>query len=69
MKRSRRRSTWPADVDRFRGFVFETKFLDAFDVDEKRLEKVKTDDIEMMKFGFDYTKFILMMEQTLKKKE
>ncbi|MCL4491319.1 MAG: YkgJ family cysteine cluster protein [Nitrospirae bacterium] len=56
------------DVDRFRRFVFETKFLEAFDVDGKRVEKMKADDTEMMKFGFDYTKFILMMEETLKKK-
>ncbi|HEX8949168.1 MAG TPA: YkgJ family cysteine cluster protein [Dissulfurispiraceae bacterium] len=56
------------DVDRFRGFIFETKFLEAFDIDTKRVEKMKTDDTELMKFGFDYTKFILMMEETLKKK-
>lgn len=56
------------DVDRFRRFVFESGFLDSFDVDEKKLEKIKNDDIEMMHFGFDYTKFILMMEEKLKKK-
>lgn len=56
------------DVDRFRSFVFDSGFLDTFEVPAERLEKMKTDDTEMMKFGFDYTKFILMMEETLKRK-
>jgi Fe-S-cluster containining protein len=54
------------DVDRFRRFVFESKFLEMFDIDEETLEKIKNDETELMKFGFDYTKYILMMEETLK---
>lgn len=54
------------DVDRFRRFVFESGFLNKFDVDEERIKKIKDDDVEMMKFGFDYTKYILMMKETLK---
>ncbi|MEW6116408.1 MAG: YkgJ family cysteine cluster protein [Nitrospirota bacterium] len=57
------------DVDRLRDFVFESTFLEHFDIEPERLEKMKKDDTEMMKFGFDYAKFILMMEQTLKRKE
>jgi Fe-S-cluster containining protein len=54
------------DVDRFRRFVFESKFLEMFDIDEKTLERIKNDETELMKFGFEYTKYILMMEETLK---
>lgn len=54
------------DVDRFRDFVFDTKFTEIFDVGEERLRKMKNDEIEVMKFGFDYTKYILMLEETLK---
>lgn len=57
------------DMDRFRRFVFESKFLQMFDVDEKTVEKIKNDEIELMKFGFAYTKYILMMEETLKLKQ
>jgi len=57
------------DVDRFRRFVFESKFLETFDIDDKRLEKIRNDDLEMMKLGFDYTKYILLIEETLKKKK
>jgi hypothetical protein len=57
------------DVDRFRRFVFESGFLDVFDVDPARLERMKTDDIEMMQFGCDYAKFSLGMEETMKAKQ
>jgi len=30
---------------------------------------MKTDDIALMKFGFKYLKYILMLEETLKVKE
>jgi Fe-S-cluster containining protein len=56
------------DADRFRRFVFESKFLEMFDVDEKTLERIKNDETELMKFGFEYTKYILMMEETLRPK-
>ena len=56
------------DIDRFRRFVFESKFLEAFDIDDKRLEKIRNDELELMKLGFDYTKYVLLIEETLKKK-
>lgn len=56
------------DTDRFRKFIFESKFLDVFDIEEERLSRMKDDETELMKFGFDYTKYILMMSQTLRTK-
>jgi Fe-S-cluster containining protein len=57
------------DIDRFRKFVFESKLLDIIDVDSEEIEKIKTDEIALMKFGFKYLKYILMLEETLKVKE
>lgn len=57
------------DIDAFRRFVFESRFLDIFDVPAERLEKIKKDEIELMQFGFDYVKFLLMMKETLKMKK
>ena len=57
------------DIDRFGRFVFESGFLNKFDVDEKKLERLKSDETELMKFGFDYMTYILMMKQTLKIKQ
>ncbi|HET6515618.1 MAG TPA: YkgJ family cysteine cluster protein [Thermodesulfovibrionales bacterium] len=56
------------DTDRFRRFVFNSKFLDHFEVDETLHEKLSTDDVELMLFGFKFVKYILMMEETLKTK-
>ncbi|HSW61702.1 MAG TPA: YkgJ family cysteine cluster protein [Dissulfurispiraceae bacterium] len=54
------------DVDRFRRFIIESGFLDLFVVAPTKLERMKTDDIEMMQFGCDYIKYTLGMEETLK---
>lgn len=56
------------DVDRFRRFIFDSKFLDHFEVDEASREKMRADDVELMLFGFKFLRYILMMEETLKAK-
>lgn len=56
------------DMDRFRRFILESGFLEYFEVSDERIEKIKADDIELMKLGFDLIKYILMIEETLKPK-
>ena len=57
------------DLDRFRRFVFESRFLDIFDIDPEEIEKMKNDEVMLMKFGFKYAKYLLMLEETLKLKK
>jgi Fe-S-cluster containining protein len=57
------------DIDRFRIFVFETKFLKMYEIDGARLEKMKTDDMELLRFGFDWLRFSLFGEDTIKPSE
>ena len=57
------------DLDKFRKFIFETKFLDLFEIDKEEVAKIKTDETALMKFGFRYLKYILMLEETLKVKD
>lgn len=57
------------DIDRFKKFVHESKVLDIFDIDKEEIEKIKNDEIALMKFGFNYLKYVLMLEETLKVKE
>ena len=45
------------NVDKFRDFVFKSTFLDRFDVDKERIEKIKNSDIELLKFAVDWLKF------------
>jgi hypothetical protein len=42
------------DLDKFRDFVFNSSFLDTYEVDEETLAKIKTDDIALMKFSCKY---------------
>lgn len=54
------------DIDKFRQFLFESTFFKRFDIDEKRKELMKTDDVELLKFGFDWIKFSFFGEKTMK---
>ncbi len=42
------------DLDHFRRFIFESSFLDTYEVDQETLDKIKTDDVELMFFSFKY---------------
>ncbi len=55
------------DLDKFRKFVFESKFLDIFEVED--IDKIKNSDIALMQFGFKYLKHFLMLEKTLNLKK
>ncbi|MCP4681194.1 MAG: YkgJ family cysteine cluster protein [Desulfobacterales bacterium] len=45
------------NLDKFKDFVFNSTFLDRFEVDEVTIEKIKRRDIELLKFAFDWIKF------------
>jgi uncharacterized protein len=47
------------NVDAFKNFIFESTFLSRFDLPSERIEKLKASDVELMKFGFDWTMFFL----------
>jgi len=57
------------DMDRFRRFVFESRFLEIFDIGSEEIDEIKTDDVALMKLGFRYIKYLLMLEKTLKVRE
>jgi Fe-S-cluster containining protein len=54
------------DIDRFRRFVFETRFLDLFEVDEARIEAIRTDDEELLDFAMQWLRFTLFKERSMK---
>ena len=57
------------DIDKFKRFVFESRLFDLFEIDKEEVEKMRIDEIALMKFGFKYMKYILMLEETLQVKE
>ncbi len=56
------------NIDKFREFVCESTFLKRFDVADDVVEKIKTDDKELLKFGFQWLKYCLFGEKTMKVK-
>ncbi len=54
------------NLDKFKRFVFESKFLKLFDIKKCLIERIKTDEVELMKFGFRWLNFALFMEPTIK---
>ena len=54
------------DLDRFRRFVFESRFLDVFDVDAARVEALRTDDEELLTFAMQWLRFSLFHERTMR---
>lgn len=57
------------DIDNFRSFVLESDFLSLFDIDEGTVERIRDDEVELMKFGFRYLRYIMMLDRTLKVKD
>jgi hypothetical protein len=53
------------NVDQFRNFVFGSSFLSRFFVPAERVTRIREDDTEMIKFGFEWVKFFLNGTSTL----
>ena len=53
------------NLDKFRRFVFESKFLERFVVDDETVDKIRRDDVELLKFGFKWLKFALFGEAVM----
>jgi Fe-S-cluster containining protein len=47
------------NIDKFRSFVFDSTFLERMPVDDDMREKIKTDDVELFKFGVHWLKSVL----------
>ena len=57
------------DLPSFRRFIFESSFLDTYEIEPELVEKIRNDDIELMKFSFLYLAATLFGAQGLKIKE
>ena len=53
------------NLDAFRRMVFESSFLEKFEVDEALQDRIRHDDVELLRFGFDWLKFSLFGEPTM----
>ncbi|OGP58425.1 MAG: Fe-S oxidoreductase [Deltaproteobacteria bacterium RBG_13_49_15] len=47
------------NIDKFREFVFESTFLTRYPADPETVEKIRTDDIALLRFGIKWLKEVL----------
>lgn len=52
-------------LDEFRNFIFQSTFLDRFDIKQDVIVQIKKSDIELMKFGCGWLQFSLFGEKTI----
>jgi Fe-S-cluster containining protein len=57
------------DIDKFRRFVFETKFLETYEIDDDMVESLKTSDETLLQLGFDWLRNVMFNEDTLAMKQ
>jgi len=57
------------NLDKFRAFLFQSKFFDHFEVSGELKKEMATDDVALMRFGFDWLNFSLFGEKTLPVKQ
>jgi len=53
------------NLDRFRAFLFGSRFFDRFDVTPERKKQLQDDDVELMKFAIEWLRFSLFGEKTM----
>lgn len=53
------------NLDYFRLFVLNSSFLETYDIPQERIEKVKTDDIELLKLGYEWLRHAMYAEESL----
>jgi Fe-S-cluster containining protein len=54
------------DLDRFRSFIFESSFLDKYEVEPEVVEAIREDDEALLAFGYRWLRTCLFHEQTVK---
>ncbi len=50
------------NIDKFRQFVFESSFLNRYDIDNATIEKIREDEIALLEFGLKWLKNVLFKE-------
>ena len=57
------------NIDKFKDFVFKSTFLERYDIDSATIEAIEQDEIELLRFGMRWIKFLLFKEGDFKLKQ
>jgi uncharacterized protein len=52
------------NIDKFREFVFNSSFLSRYEIESEMIEKIKENEIELLKFSVKWLKYILFQGST-----
>lgn len=44
------------NIDKFKEFVFNSSFLERYDISKEKIEEIKNDDVKLLQFGFEWLK-------------
>ncbi len=58
-----------SNLDAFRKFVFESNFLNAYDIEPEVVKRIKEDEIELLKFSLSWLRFTMYGEGDFKVRE
>jgi len=58
-----------SNLDMFRDFVFDSNFLDSYEIDPEVIEKIRNDELELLKFSLKWLRFTMFGEGDFKVKE
>lgn len=56
------------DIDKFRAFVFESSFLDRYDIPADVVDKIKTDEVALLRFALQWLKSVLFKTEAFQLK-
>lgn len=56
------------DLDKFRRLIFETPFLEIFEIPQKAAAVLQKSDVELLRFGSAYLKLVLFIEDPVQMK-
>ena len=54
------------DLDKFRAFIFDSTFLERFELEADLIEELRDDDEALMRFAFRWLRFALFGEPNIK---
>jgi uncharacterized protein len=57
------------NLEKFKRFVFKSSFLERFDVDQETLSRISGDETALMLFAFEWLRFSILGQKTMKVKE
>jgi hypothetical protein len=57
------------DLDKFRDFIFSSSFLDIYEIEQETLDRIREDDIALLRFSYKYLASSLFGTKDLKIRE